>query len=622
MTVQTVAMDTRLPERSPCRPVRFGDVGLNLERREDGVLLLSAARSLTDYEPNLMATFWRWGDRQPDAPWVARREAWAGQWEVMTYGEGRKAASSIAQWLRRHAPQGRPVLVLSENSPVHAAWMFGAMAAGVPICSVSTNYARLGPDFDRLKHVVDLLNPGVIFAESGTDYSAAVEAIATPDMRLVGPDDRSLHPGATPSSEVMGAPDVEGVRRLIEALDPTAPARYLLTSGSTGTPKAAIHTQAMMSAHAASGFQAMGDAFAWDGRVLDWLPWSHIAGSSLLTNVSSLGGSLFIDDGRPTPAGFSETLKNLLDCPPTFYGTMPTGYAMLADALEKDEGLRAAFFSELRALLFGGAGLPQVLHDRIQALAVATIGQRIAFVSGYGSTETASAVSYTWWDSDRVGMGLPTPGVKLKLVPCDGAYEVRVKGPSVTPGYLNDPARSAAAFDDEGYFKMEDLADFHDRERPELGLFFAGRRAEQFKMGNGTFVQAGQIRDSLLAACPGLLRDLVVCGDGRDRLGVLVWLAPEGVRALTGGDLSADAAARHPAVIAALTDGLSAYNQRDPQQSRRVAALIILSEPPSSADFEISDKGSINRAAVLKRRADAVERLYADRIDPEVIVAG
>jgi feruloyl-CoA synthase len=207
-------------------------------------------------------------------------------------------------------------------------------------------------------------------------------------------------------------------------------------------------------------------------------------------------------------------------------------------------------------------------------------------------------------------------------VPCDGAYEVWVKGPSVTPGYLNDPVRSAAAFDDEGFFKMEDLADFHDRERPELGLFFAGRRAEQFKMGNGTFVQAGQIRDSLLAACPGLLRDLVVCGEGRDRLGVMVWLAPEGVRALTGDDLSLDAAARHPAVIATLADGLGAYNLRNPQQSRRIAALIILTEPPSSADFEISDKGSINRAAVLKRRAGAVERLYADRIGPEVIVAG
>ncbi|GAA0628964.1 AMP-binding protein [Brevundimonas kwangchunensis] len=589
--------------RAPCRPIRFGDVGLEIEERSDGTLILSARAPLEPHEQNLLRRFRDLAGSQPDKRWVAERdgEGWAG----LTYGEGWAQATSVAAWLLRRAiPEGRAILVLSGNSPAHAAWMFGAMAAGVPISSVSTNYSLLSTDYERLRYVVDLVKPAVIVAETA-EFARAAEGIAPADAVIVSAAPEAFERNVVEMSEVLGAPDLEGIGQRVETLDPTAPARYLLTSGSTGRPKAVIHTQAMMTGNTASGAQAMGDAFDWGGVMLDWLPWSHIAGSSLLTNITWLGGTLHIDDGRPTPDRFAATLRNLKEIPVRFYGTMPSGYAMLADALEADAGLRKTFFSELRVMLFGGAGLPQPLHDRLQRLAVATTGQRFLFVSGYGSTETGSAISYTWWESTRVGIGLPVPGASLKLVPCDGAYEVRVKAASVTPGYFDDDERTAAVFDEDGFLRMEDMADFHDRTEPELGLYFAGRRAEQFKLANGTFVAAGRLRDSLLRASPGLFRDVVICGEGQLELGVLAWPDPEGVRRLSGGD-----DVGHQAVVEAVREGLARHNAEHRGQSERLARLAFLDTPPEVEAHEVSDKGSINRNMVLRRRAADVARLY------------
>jgi feruloyl-CoA synthase len=353
--------------------------------------------------------------------------------------------------------------------------------------------------------------------------------------------------------------------------------------------------------------QAMGDTFAWDRQVLDWMPWSHIGGSCLLTNVSYLGGTLHIDDGRPSPGRFVETLQNLREIPLRCYSNVPSGYAMLIEALEVDAELRAMFFGDLRAMLFGGAGLPQALHDRFQRLSIATTGSRFAFVSGYGSTETASAISVTYWPATKTGIGLPAPGVTLKLVPVDDAYEVRVKAPSLTPGYLNDPQRTAEAFDEEGFLRMGDLARFHDPDHLEEGLLFAGRMSEQFKLSNATFVAAGKVREQFLAVAPGLFQDVVICGDGRDALTALAWPNPE-----RRGDA--------PEVFRAQVQATMArHNTRLPGQSTRLQRLLLLSEPPSVEAHEISDKGSINRSNVLRRRLSEVERLYANPPDADVI---
>lgn len=594
---------------APFRPVRFGDVGLEVETRPNGTLILSARAPLVDHDSNLLRVFWAHGNAMPDQTWIARRGGENRDWQPLSYARGRADVSAVAAWLfRQEIAPGRCVLVLSENSVAHAAWMFGAIAAGVPICSVSVNYSLLGTDFERLRHVVDLVKPAVIFAEQGAPFAGALAAVRPADTIVVSAQTQGLPGMVVALDDILSHPDVEAVGERIQTLDPTVPARYLLTSGSTGRPKAVIHTQAMMTANTASGFQAMGDAFAWDGACLDWLPWSHIAGSSLLTNITALGGSLYIDDGRPTPELFGETLRNLKEVRPRFYGTMPSGYAMLADALDLDDALRHAYFADLRCMLFGGAGLPQPLHDRMQALAVRTIKSRIQFVSGYGSTETGSAISYTWWETRKVGIGLPVPGTSLKLVPADGVYEVRVKAPSVTPGYLGDPARTAEAFDEEGFLRMEDRADFHDRASPSEGLFFAGRSAEQFKLANGTFVAAGRLRDSVLKACPGLFRDLVVCGEGQGELTVLAWPDAE-VMARSGPET----------IRLRVLEGMLRHNLDNPGQSARLKRLMLLTDPPSAEHHEVSDKGSINRAAVLRRRAGDLARLYDGGSHPDVI---
>ena len=608
LPAQTASVGDDALHAAPLREVRFGEVGVLMARRADGSIRVSADRPLQAHEPNLLARFWAWGDEATERPWLARRAGPERRWTVLSYQEGRSQVSAVARWLgAQRIAEGRSILILSESSVAHAVWMFGAIAAGVPVCSVSVNYSLASRDFERLREAVALVNPAVVFAEQGGLFADAIAAAAPKDAVVVSAEPVACGRDVVLVDEVLARPAVEAVGEWVEALDPRRPARYLLTSGSTGVPKAVVHTQAMMTANTTLNVQAMGETFAWDQRVLDWMPWSHIGGSCLLTNVSYLGGALYIDDGRPTPDRFAETLRNLREIPLRCYSNVPAGYAMLIEALEADAELRAVFFRDLRAMLFGGAGLPQALHDRFQRACIATTGARFAFVSGYGSTETASAVSVTYWPADKPGIGLPAPGVSFKLVPVDDAFEVRIKAPSVTPGYLNDADRTTEAFDEEGFLRMADLARFHDPDRVEEGLQFAGRMSEQFKLSNATFVAAGKVREQVLAAAPGLFQDLVVCGEGRDALGILAWPRRERV------------APDKAAYLDQVRDALRRHNARWPGQSTRIRRLVLLSEPPSVEAHEISDKGSINRLNVLRRRPSEVERLFATPADHGVV---
>ena len=482
-------------------------------------------------------------------------------------------------------------MILSENSPAHATWIFGAIAAGVPVCSVAVNYSLLGGYFDRLRRVSALIRPRVIFAEQGAPFAAAIRAIAADDTIVVSCEPEALEPGAVKFAELLRRPDVAGIGARIATLNTSNPARYMLTSGSSGTPKAVIHTQATITASTNINFQAMSEALAWDHPVLDWLPWNNISGSSLLTNVSYLGGSLYIDDGRPTPERIDETVKNLSEIPVRYYGNVPAGYAMLADALESNPRLREVFFKELRAMLFGGAGLAQALHDRLQNLSVQTTGHTFVFLSGYGSTETTSAISCTYWHSSKVGIGLPLPGVQMKLVPAEGAYEIWVKSPSLMPGYLSNTGVPSHPFDQEGFYAMGDLVQFHDPLHPEQGLFFYGRQSDQFKLANATFVASARLREALLRACPEIFRDVVVCGEGQAYPAALAWNKLD----------AADANVRDR-VARALTQ----HNLENPGQSTRILRVLFLSEPPNAQAGEITEKGTINRNLLLRRRSSEV----------------
>ncbi|HQN52135.1 MAG TPA: AMP-binding protein, partial [Phenylobacterium sp.] len=405
---------------------------------------------------------------------------------------------------------------------------------------------------------------------------------------------------ATAYADLLATPVTPAVAASIARLKPDDRAALMLTSGSTGLPKVVPITFDNLVANAVQCQQTIGEAAGWHENMLDWLPWHHAAGAFVLRTTLMEGGTLYIDDGKPAPGLFETSIRNLRDVSVSYFNNVPLGYTMLVDALEQDPVLRANFFKKMRLMLYGGAGLSQAVYDRLQAAAVAETGHRIMMTSGYGMTETVSAFMVIHFPTDKVGIGLPAPGATLKLAPVGDRYEVRAAGPMVTAGYLDEPEKTAAAFDEEGFYRTGDLAVFHDPEDPGQGLAFAGRAAEEFKLSSGTWVYGGGLRDGLIKALSPLVLDLVLCDDGRPYLGLMLWPT-------AGAD---------PAEIEAR---LRAFNGAQHGGAARIKRALLLKDPPSANAHEISDKGTINRRAVIDRRASEVDRLYADAPDAGVM---
>lgn len=607
--------DDRLhPERAraPFRPAGFLDVDLDIERRPDGVILMRSRRPLDAYESNIPAAFAEVAAMKADQPALRFREGPDRQWTTIEYDELKGRIDSFTQWLLdQNIPAGRSVMLLAANTPTFAVALFGSYAAGVPVCPVSVQYGALGGDFGRLKHVVDLTEPTIVVAEDTLLLRAALETLDWADARIITADPALLTIPATSLDTVLSTQPTEAVARSIAALDTDAVAAMMLTSGSTGMPKVVGITLDNLASNSAQCFQTIGREAGWREAMLDWLPWHHAAGAFVLRTTLLKGGVLYIDDGKPAPGLFDETLNNLREIPVSFFNNVPLGYALLADALEVDPALRKTFFSKLRVMLYGGAGLSQPIYDRLQAMAVAETGHRIRLTTGYGSTETVSAFMLIHFDTDEVGIGLPSPGATVKLVPCgDGRYEVRAKGPNVARGYHKNPTRTAEVFDDEGFYSMGDMARFHDPETPERGLVFAGRTADEFKLSSGVFVHGGALREGLLKALSPWVTDLVLCDDDRPFLTALVWPSANA--------RETDAAVLH----AALAEALSHFNRSQGGSSGRVQRALLMKTPADPNAHEISDKGTLNRRTIVDRRAADLDRLYSDTPDTDVILAG
>lgn len=595
---------------APFRPVDFLSVDLAIDTRADGTLILRSRHALAKHErviPRLLAAR---AAAQGDKPFLKRRAGPDRAWAALTYAEAKARSDAVAQWLiDRGVARDRSVLILSGNSLDHMVVKLGAFAAGVPVCPVSVNYGLAGADFGRLAHVVDLVKPAVVFVEEAAPFARALAQVDFGDAVILTREGAGAG-RATVALDVALAARPVAVDARIAAAQPDDVAALMLTSGSTGRPKAVIQTHGMIAANLAQAIQTMGQAAGWDGDWLDWLPWNHVSGATAPFLALAAGGTLHIDDGRPIAGAFEESLRNLREIGARYYVNVPLGYAMLADALEADADLRERFFRDLRVMLYGGAGLPQPVLDRLQAMAVATTGHRILGSSAYGATETTSGFMTIHYETDRVGIGLPMPGVEVKLVPHGQRHELRVRGPITMPGYLGAPEKNAEVFDDEGFYSLGDYATFIDPGDPAKGLAFAGRLAEEFKLASGTWVRGGALKADLIRHLAPLVADLVICGDGGACVGVMVWLSP----AAAAQEASEPGHAR-----AALAERLKAHNQAFPGQSTRIARCLVLSEPPQVEAHEISDKGTINRNAVIERRAADHARLFADPPDPAVI---
>jgi len=606
--------------QTPFKPIEFLSRDVSVERRDDGTILLQSNHALKPYERHVPAFLAKWAAQAPDRIWLAQRRGPDRDWLKVTYGEAKRQVDALTQTLldRGFGPD-RSVMILSSNSIEFALLSMAAMQARAPLAPVSPAYSVMSQDHAKLRYVFDLIKPGLVFVQNGEVYARALAALDLEGVLLVHVDKAPPRMQSLPWSELLATRATDAVVKSIERIEPRTVAKFLFTSGSTGMPKAVINTQEMMCANLAMGQMARTRRPDDPSPVqLDWLPWNHtMGGNATFQGNLAEGGTTYIDDGKPLPGLFEETLRNLREISPTYFANVPAGYAMLATALEKDDALAKRFFKNLNSLAYGGATLPSDLYERMETLAVKHTGYRLPFVTGWGSTETAPTATTVHWASERVGLiGLPFPGVQLKLVPTGeaGRYELRLRSVIVTPGYHRRPDLTAEMFDEEGFYKIGDAGRFVDPEDPSWGLIFDGRVVEDFKLLSGTFVLVGTLRTTAIAAATPVLQDAVICGQDRDHVGLLGFPNIAACRELAddrGARMTTAELLAHPAVVGALRDGLARMNAEGKGSSMQVRRALLMTEPPSVDGHEITDKGYINQRATLERRKALVDRLYA-----------
>ena len=608
------------------RKIEWLQRDIAVERRPDGVIIMQSRIPLKPYEKHIPASLEKWAVEKADRTWLAQRSGSDRQWRKLSYAEAKRSVDALTQGiLNLKLPAGRPVAILSGNSIEHALMTMAAMQARIPAAPVSPAYSLMSQDHAKLKYLFDLIKPALVMVQDGPAFEKALKALDLDGVTVVHVSGPAEGITSIAFANLAATPVTRDIEDSIAKITPDTVGKLLFTSGSTGMPKAVINTQAMMCANAAMMMQVRPrDPHAPQATYLDWMPWNHTMGGNALFNpVLTEGGTLYIDDGRPMPGQIDETLRNLREISPTYYANVPAGYAALAAAMEKDDALCRSFFRNLALMAYGGARLPDDLYDRMQALAVRATGERIVFYTGWGSTETAPTSTGTYWDTERVGLiGLPFPGVELKMVPVGAKYELRLRGVNVTPGYFGRPDLTEAAFDEEGFYCIGDAGVFVDPSDPVQGIIFAGRVVEDFKLTTGTFVHVGSLRTDAIAAATPVVQDALVAGQDRPFVGLLAWPNLHACRQIVGdADASYEDVVKHPDVLSCLKRGLQAHNASCAgASSRRIARAMLMVEPASIDGNELTDKGYINQRAGLDRRAALVERLYADHPGEDVII--
>ena len=611
------------------RPMKFGVTRVVVRDGAPGVSYVRADQPLEPYAPTMGERLVHWAQTTPDRTLFARREhlpnGTTGNWVHLSFGQALNAARHIGQALiNRRLSAERPVLILSDNDLEHAMLTLACIYVGVPYCATSPAYSTISTDYGKLKHVVKTLTPGLVFASDGHRYGKAINAVMPEDCEVVltSVEEYARHTGKLSSfAELLGTTATHAVDAAAAAVTPDTIAKFMFTSGSTKMPKAVINTHGMWCANQRQMAQSMTPITDGELVLVDWLPWNHtFGGNHNFGMVLTHGGTLYIDEGKPTPAMMAETLRNLREIAPTLYFNVPTGFEVIAEVMKKDDVLRKNLLSRVRMFFYAAAALSQPIWDSLHESQEREVGERIVMCTGLGMTESSPfALSVNRPDVKAGDLGVPTPGLEIKLVHIDDKIEVRYKGPNITPGYWRDPEATAEAFDEEGYFCSGDAVQWIDGNDLHRGLRFDGRIAEDFKLSTGTFVSVGPMRAKIIAAGAPYIQDVVLTGLNLKEVGAMVF-PTQAVRSLAGLDASATLAdvLSTPTVLYKFQDIVNALAQSATGSASRIARLCLLAEPPSIDLGEITDKGSINQRAVLRHREAIVTALHDDSL-PNII---
>ncbi|WP_416194551.1 feruloyl-CoA synthase [Pseudomonas sp. CCI3.1] len=617
------------PAKSPTPTPRYREVAIGHPAVEvlevGGILHMRSLETLEPMPERLLDRLEHWARIRPEQTFIAARDS-DGQWRRISYAQMLEDVRAIAQSLLAYGLGAeRPLAILSGNDIEHLQMALGAMYAGIPYCPVSPAYSLLSQDFAKLRHVCDLLQPGLIFVSDAAVYQRAVDAVLPADTPLVAVRGEMAERPQVSFASLLEQPGGAEAQAAFMASGPDSIAKFLFTSGSTKLPKAVITTQRMLCANQQMLLQTF-PVFAEEPPVLvDWLPWNHtFGGSHNLGIVLYNGGTLYLDGGKPTAQGFAETLRNLKEISPTAYLTVPKGWEELVTALETDSELRERFFARIKLFFFAAAGLSQSIWDRLDRVAEQHCGERIRMMAGLGMTEASPSCTFTTGPLSMAGyIGLPAPGCEVRLVPVDGKLEGRFRGPHIMPGYWRAPEQSAEAFDDEGFYRSGDAIKLADPCNPQWGLMFDGRLAEDFKLSSGVFVSVGPLRNRAVLEGSPYVQDLVIAAPDRECLGALVFARMYECRQLSG--LPADASEAQ--VLASepvrqwFADWLQRLNLQASGNASRLEWIALQDEAASIDRGEITDKGSINQRAVLQWRAAHVEALYRGQA-PSILRAG
>src|SRR5262247_3489426 len=609
-----------MPGPARLRPIAYARPRIVCEPGQNGALLCRSSEPLAPCDPSLAHLFRAAVERNPGGLFLAERDG--GGWRKLTYAAARPLVDALAQSLiERGLSAERPVMILSANGIDHALLTLAGHTAGVPVAPISVAYSLQSQDHAKLKHIAALLAPGLVYV---ADTGPFAKALAALDLKaeIVASRNGANVEGVTAFDQLAQGRPGPALAQATAAIGGDTIAKFLFTSGSTGLPKGVINTHGMLAANQQQLAQIWPFVTEAPLVLVDWLPWNHTFGANHNFNlVLRHAGTLYIDGGKPLPGLIDATVRNLGEVSPTVYFNVPAGYAALLPFLEQDEALARSFFGKLRLIFYAGAALPQDLWERLEVVSQRVTGERVPMTSSWGTTETSPLSTAAHFTIERAGpIGVPVPGVELKLVPAGDKLEVRVRGPHVTPGYWKRPDLTRAAFDEDGFYKPGDAVRFADAADPAKGIVFDGRLAEDFKLTTGTWVAVGALRVAALAAATPALQDAIIAGENREWIGMLAWLNAAGCRKLLGCEAPLAELARHPMLREHVRQAIAQWNDAHPGSSQKIARVLLLPDSPSIDANEITDKGYINQRLALERRKADVERLFASTPDADVLV--